>query len=207
MANLKERLLSLIDNSAKNAVDFLNTMNETMNAIDWDAQFGQLQSVKDSVLKKGSDLYAEFNDLMKQIKNSINDFEVSVPFDKAVGEKLDYKVEDGKLSIEVSFEDENTTRCNKTTVAIPQNCDVENISTKYNAVTKTMTIIIPKVVSESSEQKIAGFKLKHTSSANTEDENAHTTESKILRKFRENSIPRAANGRFIRRTPKTNEEA
>jgi hypothetical protein len=207
MANLKERLLSLVNNGANAATDLFATMNETMNAIDWDAQFKQLKDVRDAIAKKGNELFNEFDELMKQVKNSINDFEVSVPFDEASGEHFEYKIEDGKLLIEVTFEDENTTRSNKSKIAVPENCDVEKAFAKYNAASKTMTVVIPKMITEASAQKVADLNETHVSPKTEETAEAHTAESKILKKFRQNSIPRAANGRFARRTPKTEGES
>ena len=83
MANFKERLLSLIDNGASRAMDLFDTMNETINSIDWDSQFNSLNEMKDSLIKRGNELLGEFNELMKQVKNNITDFEVIVPFDES----------------------------------------------------------------------------------------------------------------------------
>ena len=85
MANLKERLLGLIDNGTSAALNLVDKMNETINSIDWDEQFESLNTVKDSLLKKGNELLGEFNELMKQVKNNISDFEVTVPFDESLG--------------------------------------------------------------------------------------------------------------------------
>lgn len=208
MANLKERLLGLIDNGANQAVSFINTMNDTINSIDWDAQFESLNEMKDSLLKKGNDLLGEFNELLKEVKNNITDFEVTVPFDEALGEKFEYSIEDGKLIVEVSFKDENTERSNKTTVSIPQNCDIEKVSTKCNTLNKTMTVVIPKVIVEpkEEEEKPRGFKLRTATTPRKENKvveetpEAHQAASKLLKKFHENtsSLKRDARGRFTK---------
>lgn len=215
MANFKERLLGLIDNGASAAFDLIDRMNETFNSIDWDSQFENLSEMKDSLVKKGNDLLGEFNELMKQVKNGISDFEVTVPFDESLGEKLETKIEDGKLTVEVSFKDETSERTNKTTVVIPQNCDIEKMETKFNTLAKTATVVIPKViiehVSDKDEEKKEGYKLKKSATPRKKANNGDTHEaaSKLLKKFRENSesasgIKRAPNGRFVKRTP-TNE--
>lgn len=225
MANLKEKLFGLIDNGTLVTKSLIDTVNETINSIDWDAQFNSLKDMKDSLLERGNELMGEFNELMKQVKNNITDFEVVVPFDESIGEKFESKIEDGKLIIEVSFEDENSERSNKTTVKIPENCDVEKMTKKYNAVNKTMTVIIPKVIIESAteeETKPKGYKLKTAATTprkkvvfKPKEEESHQAESKLLKRFRENSrqarvvnrqtteggIPRGANGRFMKRTP------
>ena len=224
MANLKERLLGLIDNGTSAALNLVDKMNETINSIDWDEQFESLNTVKDSLLKKGNELLGEFNELMKQVKNNISDFEVTVPFDESLGEKFESKIEDGKLIVEVTFKDEHTERSNKTAVTIPQNCDVEKKTEKYNAVTKTMTVIIPKVINEPKEEvktekkKSTRYKVSRVATTKKEakeDTTSHAQEaaSKLLKKFRENSAKaatkvvqqsRAANGRFVKRTPSEN---
>ena len=229
MANLKERLLGLIDNGTSAALTLVDRMNETINSIDWDEQFESLNTVKDSLLKKGNELLGEFNELMKQVKNNISDFEVTVPFDESLGEKFESKIENGKLIVEVTFKDEHTERSNRTAVTIPQNCDIEKKTEKYNAVTKTMTVIIPKVINEPKEKeevkeevktekkKSTRYKVSRVAAtkkeAKEETSPAQEAASKLLKKFRENSAKaatkvvqqsRAANGRFVKRTPSEN---
>ena len=210
MGNFRERLLSLIDNGASTAVNLFGSMRDTIDSIDWDEQFKSLNEVKDSLLKRGNELIGDFNELLKQVKNNISDFEVIVPYDESLGEKFECNVEDGKLMIEVSFKDDTTERSNKTTVSIPENCDLDKMSHKYNAVNKTMTVIIPKVIiepTEKKEEKESGYKLKKAATPKKKDvEEPHQAESKLLKKFRENTAkatrvvtPRAANGRFVKK--------
>jgi hypothetical protein len=215
MGNFKEKLLGLIDTSSSTAMDLFGTMKDTIDSIDWDEQFKSLNEMKNSLLQKGNELLGEFNELLKQVKNNLTDFEVIVPYDESLGEKFDCKVENGKLTIEVSFKDDTTERSSKTTVNIPQNCDLDKMTHKYNAINKTMTVIIPKVISEPTEKKEeekVGFKLKKTATPKKEvAEETHQAESKLLKKFRENTakasgrvvMPRSANGRFVKRTPTT----
>lgn len=221
MANFKEKLLGLIDNGAATARAFMDTMNETIDSIDWNAQFNSLMDMKDSLMEKRNALMKEFNELMKQVKNSITDFEVTVPFDEALGEKFESKVENGKLIIEVTFKDDNCERSSKTAVNVPENCDVEKMTQKYNATNKTMTVVIPKVIMEPvKEEKPKGYKLKTATATPKkkvetpkEEAEPHQAESKLLKRFRENTrnpkvetqptsegMPRGANGRFVKRT-------
>lgn len=214
MGNFKERLLGLIDDGACAAKTMIDTVNETMNSIDWDAQFNSLVDMKNSLLEKSNQLFGEFNELMKQVKNNITDFEVIVPFDETLGEKFECKVENGNLIVEVTFKNDTTERSNKTTVMIPKNCDIEKMTQKYNAVNKTMTVIIPKIIVEpkkEEEETKNGFKLSKMATPNKKvvNEETHQTESKLLKKFRENTrasqvnrasaTPRGANGRFVKR--------
>ena len=211
MGNLKERLLGLIDNGASQAVNLINSMSDTINSIDWDSQF-------DSLLKKGNELLGEFNELMKRVKDNITDFEVTVPYDMSLGEKFDHKIENGKLIIEVTYEDEVSERSNKTSVNIPQNCDIEKLVTRYNAANKTMTVIIPKVIVEPKEEpkeeekKPAGYKLRTAATPKKkvvkkeQTPEEHQAASKLLKKFKESTsggMKRAANGRFVKRNAPT----
>lgn len=214
MANLKETLLGLVETSTRQTKNILDSVNETFNSIDWDAQIKTFNDMKDSFLKKSNELLGDFNELLKEVKNNITDFEVIVPYDMAIGEKFDHKVEGNKLIVEVTFEDEKCERSNKTTVTIPQNCDVEKLVTRYNAVNKTMTVIIPKVIVESKEEpkeekKPAGYKLRTAATPKKkvvkkeQTPEEHQAASKLLKKFKESTsggMKRAANGRFVKRT-------
>ena len=217
MANLKETLLGLVDVSARQTKNILDSMNETFNSIDWDSQIKTFNDMKDSFLKKSNEILGEFNDLLKEVKNNITDFEVIVPYDMSIGEKFDHKIEGNKLIVEVTFEDENSERSNKTTVTIPQNCDVEKLTTRYNSVNKTMTVIIPKVIVEPKEEPkekktSTTYKLhsaatpkKKVAEKKEQTPEEHQAASKLLKKFKENTsgMRRAANGRFVKRNAPT----
>jgi hypothetical protein len=218
MANLKETLLSLVDVSTRQTKNIIDSMNETLNSIDWDSQIKTFNDMKDSFLKKSNEILGEFNDLLKEVKNNITDFEVIVPYDMALGEKFDYTIEGNKLIVEVTFEDENSERSNKTTVTIPQNCDTAKLKTRYNSVNKTMTVIIPKVIAETKEEpkeekkeeKKASTTYKLRTAATPKKETVkkeqtpeeHQAASKLLKKFKESTsgLKRDARGRFVKHT-------
>ncbi len=214
MGNLKDKLLSLVETSTAQTKSLIESMNETIDSIDWDTQVSVFNDMKDSLLKKSKEILGEFNDLLKEVKNNLTDFEVTVPFDESLGEKFEYSIEDDKLTVKVSFKDDNVTRCNTTTVNIPQNCDVEKLSTRYNNLAKSMTVIIPKIIVEAKkeeEKPTTGFKLHKTATTpkttkKEETPEEHQASSKLLKKFKENAnsgIRRAANGRFIKRNAPT----
>ena len=214
MGSLKDKLLSLVETSTAQTKSLIDSMNETIDSIDWDAQVSVFNDMKDSLLKKSKEILGEFNDLLKEVKNNLTDFEVTVPFDESLGEKFEYSIEDDKLTVKVSFEDDNVTRCNTTTVNIPQNCDIEKLSTRYNNLAKSMTVIIPKIIVEAKkeeEKPTTGFKLHKTATTpkttkKEETPEEHQASSKLLKKFKENAnsgIRRAANGRFIKRNAPT----
>ena len=212
MANLKETLLSLVDVSTRQTKNIIDSMNETLNSIDWDSQIKTFNDMKDSFLKKSNEILGEFNDLLKEVKNNITDFEVIVPYDMALGEKFDYTIEGNKLIVEVTFEDENSERSNKTTVTIPQNCDTAKLKTRYNSVNKTMTVIIPKVIAETKEEpkeekkapayKPAAATPKKETVKKEQTPEEHQAASKLLKKFKESTggLKRDARGRFVKHT-------
>lgn len=221
MGNLKEKLFGLIDSSASNAFNLINTVHEAIDSIDWDNQLKTFVSMKDSLVEKGNDFLKDFNELMKQVKETINDFEVSIPFDESEGEEFNYSIVDNKLVLEVKFKDNTSERLNRTTVIIPDNCDVEKLTTRYNNVAKVMSVIIPKVMMETlkdegKDEKPSGYKLRKNvatpkKTVSKVEEEEHDAASKLLREFRKNvkkvtentvteGLPRAANGRFVKRS-------
>ena len=208
MGSFKEKLFGLVDNGAATAMCLFDTMNKTIDSIDWDKQFESLNTMKDSLVKKGEELMSDFNELMKQVKDTISDFKLTVPYNEEIGEKFECTVNDGKLFVKVTYNDEFSSRSSENSIKIPQNCDVEKMTKKYDKEKKTMTISIPKIIAEPNESK-------------EEDDNgktdAHEAASKLLRRFRQarmantpsqsesesteagNPLPRGANGRFVKR--------
>ena len=149
---LRDSMLSLIDSSASRAKSLVETINDTFEKIDFDSTMHYLSEQRDSLVERGNSLLKDFGDLLKQVKDSLNDFSVTVPFDEELGEKLNYEVKDGKLIVEVTFEDETSNRSNKTVVAIPANCDTSKVNKTINKVAKTAVISIPKKI-ETNEGK------------------------------------------------------
>lgn len=222
MKNWKNKFLSLIDNGANQAKGLVEDFNEVVNSFDWGAQIDYLKERRDALMKKSNELLKDFNELMKQVKDSLTDFTVTVPFDESIGEKLSYGIEDNKLKVEVTYEDETSSRSNKTVVLIPKNCDLEKISYKTNSTLKTATITIPKVVivdapkeeatpTEKPKKKTVRKKPIPKAEINTEAEEKAADEpmthisSKLVQKIQQNAekarmLHRGANGRFVRRT-------
>ena len=216
MKNLKNTLLSLIDNGATQAKGFIENFNDLVESFDMESQLEYFNDRKKELIKRSNELFGDFSDLLKDVKESISDFSVTVPFDKDGGEKIGYNVSDNKLNIEVSYEDETTSRSNKTSVLIPNNCDLEHISLLTNALQKTATVTIPKKVNEPTKEN-GKTKKKVASKKNTakkkaaKEEGEETTRisSKLAQKLKQNGAKysqffnRDSSGRFVRRTPKT----
>jgi hypothetical protein len=151
---LRDKMLSLIDSSALQAKNLVETINDTFGKINFDNHLSYLAEKRDSLIERGNSLMKDFGDLLKQVKDSFTDFSVTVPFDEEAGETLEYSVEGDKLTVEVKFQDDNTVRENKTVVTIPENCDTSKINKTLNKVTKTAVISIPKKVDNKKEETV-----------------------------------------------------
>lgn len=148
MKDFKSKLLGLIDNGASQAKSLIESFNDVVDSFDMDAQIEYFNEKKNELIKRGNELFGDFAELLKQVKESLTDFSVTVPFDESIGEKISYEVKNGKLEIEVSYADETQTRSSKTSVVIPTNCDLEQVSFTSNSTLKTATVTIPKKVIE-----------------------------------------------------------
>jgi hypothetical protein len=173
----RDKILKAIDSAALQAKSLVNDFSDSIESIDINSGFDYIAGYKDSLIEKKNDLIKGLEDALEQIKNSITDFSVTVPFDEDLGEVLEYSVSGNKLLINVTFEDDTTKTDNKTVVGIPENCDVSKIKKVVNNVAKTATIVIPK----KSEKKHKKF----------------TSKAEPVRKP---ALKRDAKGRFIKKS-------
>ena len=220
MKDFKSKLLGLIDNGASQAKSLIESFNDVVDSFDMNAQIEYFNEKKKELIKRGNELFGDFAELLKQVKESLTDFSVTVPFDESIGEKISYEVKDGKLEIEVSYADESQTRSNKTSVVIPTNCDLEQISFTSNSTLKTATVTIPKKVIEPLEEetptkpkktvrKKAAKKAAEEDTTSQNEETMTHISSKLAQKLNQNGkkyakmLNRGADGRFVRRTPKS----
>jgi hypothetical protein len=190
----RDRMLSLIDSSALQAKSLVETINDTFEKIDFDSSMSFLAEKRDALMERGNSLLKEFGDLLKQVKDSLNDFSVTVPFDEELGETLEYSVDGDKLTIEVKFNDETSSRSNKTVVVIPANCDTSKVNKTINKVAKTAVISIPKKIEaregkENENAAEAAPRQRRT----PRPRRATTTPPKVQLKQ-----PRGKNGRFTK---------
>ena len=195
--NFRNTVLSLIDDKASMARSFIDCFNDVVNSFDMTQHLDSFNEMKRDIINRGNDLFEDFSSLMKQVKENLKDFTVTVPFNDSIGEKISYSVNDNKLIIEVKFEDSTTTRESKTSVLIPNNCDIENIMLTTDNVEKTATVTIPKIV------KYNGCDDNVTSkeTANESNESLATKSRKNAEKMY-GTLTRDSRGRFVRRTPK-----
>lgn len=225
MKDFKTKLLGLIDNSASQAKTFIENFNDVVDSFNWENQINFWNDQADywnekrkELVKRGNELFGDFAELLKQVKESLTDFSVTVPFDESNGEKISYEIVDGRLVIEVSYEDETCTRSSKTSVIIPSNCDLDGISLETNTASKTATVTIPKMVKEPVKEEVESTKkpkktVRKKAAKKVEDNSEASNESmthissKLNQALKRNSgkysriLNRGANGRFVRRTP------
>lgn len=221
MKDFKSKLLGLIDNGASQAKSLIESFNDVVDSFDMNAQIEYFNEKKKELIKRGNELFGDFAELLKQVKESLTDFSVTVPFDESIGEKISYEVKNGKLEIEVSYADESQTRNSKTSVVIPTNCDLEQVSFTSNSTLKTATVTIPKKVIEPIKEeaaptekpkktvrKKAAKKAAEEATPSNGDETMTHISSKLAQKLNQNGskyakmMGRDKNGRFVRRTPK-----
>lgn len=193
---LRDKMLSLIDSSASQAKNLVDSINDTFEKIDFDSSMNFLSAQRDSLIERGNSLLKDFGDLLKQVKESFNDFSVTVPFDEDLGETLEYEVKDGKLTVEVKFEDETQNRSNKTVVVIPANCDTSKVNKTINKVTKTAVISIPKRIETGEGRENEAAEAAETATPrrtrNLRPRRQETPKVKV-------GQPRGANGRFAKK--------
>ena len=144
--DFRNSFLSAIDRAAIGAKNLVNDLSDSLESFDFDSQLQRLTERRDALIEKGNGLIKDLGDLLKQVKESMTDFSVTVPFDGESGETFEYKINENQLTVEVTFNDETSSRCSKTTVIIPDNCDVNKLTHKVDKATKSLTITIPKVV-------------------------------------------------------------
>ena len=186
----RDSMISLIDASALRAKCLVDTINDTFEKIEFDSSMNFLAEQRDALIERGNSLLKDFGELLKQVKDSFNDFSVTVPFDESLGEKLEYSINGNKLTVEVKFEDETSTRSNKTVVVIPANCDVNKVSKVVNTVTKTATISIPKVIAPGEEKEKEADAAPKTAKKRLSPRRPATAKKP--------KVKRAANGRFVK---------
>lgn len=141
----KDKFLAAIDKRSGLARDLMADFNDILSDIDWETHFDELNQAKKSLMRKGSELFDEMNDFLKEIKDSVTDFSVVVPYNSSIGEEYNYEIKDSNLLVVNVTYDDGMTRKNYTTEAkIPDNCDIEKLDVTINK--DNLLITIPKIV-------------------------------------------------------------
>jgi len=152
MGSIGNALSRLIDNGERQALSFLSEAQRAIDNFDFDATV-------DSILEGGKNAFASFNDVMKNIKDTISDFKVIIPFNEKK-EKYEYSVEDG--IIKVTVKGKGSLR--ETSATIPSNCIIDKLSVFVDKKKGNLVITIPKNLTE--DENIKKFKESVTSKAN-----------------------------------------
>jgi hypothetical protein len=152
MGSIGNALSRLIDNGERQALSFLSEAQRAIDNFDFDATV-------DSILEGGKSAFASFNDVMKNIKDTISDFKVIIPFNEKK-EKYEYSVEDGVIKVTVK----GKGSLRETSATIPSNCIIDKLSVFVDKKKGNLVITIPKNLAE--DENIKKFKESVTSKAN-----------------------------------------
>lgn len=146
----KDKFLAAIDKRSGQAKDLMSEFNSILNDIDWEAKFDEFNKVKKDLLRKGSDLFSEMNDFLDEIKETVTDFSVIMPYNVNIGEKYDYKITEGNILVVTVTYDDGMTKKNYVTEAhIPDTCDIELLHLETTK--DSLVITIPKRVNVTSD--------------------------------------------------------
>lgn len=146
MGNFSDKLISIIDKSAKKAQEVIEEASNSFDEMNWNEKLDDIKACKDRIIRRGNEWLREFDGLMEKVKDTFKDFTVTVPFDKDNGEQISYDfTEDGKyIVINVSFADDSIERTNRTKLRLPEDCDTEHCTMTINKTHKLAVFTIPK---------------------------------------------------------------
>lgn len=136
----------------KNALSLLSEAQRAIDSFDFDATV-------DSIVEGSRSAFAGFNDIMKNIKDTISDLKVIVPFNEKK-EKYEYSVEDGILKVTVR----GKKSVRETSTTIPSNCIIDKLSVFVDKKKGNLIITIPKNLAE--DENLKKFKDTVSSKAN-----------------------------------------
>lgn len=157
MGIIGNALSRLIDNGERQALSLLSEAQRAINNFDFDATV-------DSIVEGSKNAFAGFNDIMKNIKDTISDLKVIVPFNEKK-EEFKYDIEGNILKVTVCSKNciKNFSK-RETTVTIPGNCMLDKISHTVDKKHGNLIITIPKNLAE--DENIKKFKDTVASKAN-----------------------------------------
>jgi hypothetical protein len=112
----------------------------------------------DSIVEGSKSAFADFNDLVKTIKDTVSDLKVTIPFNSKK-EKYEYSVKDGVLKVIVK----GKGSVREASSTIPSNCIIDKLSVFVDKKHGNLIITIPKNIAE--DESIKKFKDTVTSKA------------------------------------------
>lgn len=149
---LRDSLLRIIDNGERQALSLFDEAQRAFDNFDFDATV-------DSIIEGGKTAFANLNDVMKNIKDTISDFKVIVPFNEKK-EKYEYSVEDGVIKVTVR----GKGSLRETSATVPSNCIIDKLSVFVDKKKGNLVITIPKNLAE--DETFKKLKESVTSKAN-----------------------------------------
>lgn len=127
-------LSRLLDNGQRQTLSFFDEVQRTINDFDFDAG---VKSLRDG-----------FNDFFKNVKETISDFKLIVPFDERC-ETFEFNIENGMVT--VNIEGDNSSRT--VTATIPSNCKIDEAKHFIDSKHRNLVIVIPKNLAEDENVK------------------------------------------------------
>lgn len=131
-----------------NALATLNSFNKNFSDIDKmfddfdaDAAWGSLIRQKNELLKKGHDWFDNFGDFIKEVKDTVSDWEVQIPYNRETDD-VQYTTDNGQLTVKVQSHDH--TKSNTITATIPENAIINRLTKKYDDKNHVLYLIVPK---------------------------------------------------------------
>jgi HD superfamily phosphohydrolase len=136
MGILGNALSRLIDNGERQALSLLSEAQRAIDNFDFDATV-------DSIVEGSKSAFADFNDLVKTIKDTVSDLKVTIPFNSKK-EKYEYSVKDGVLKVIVK----GKGSVREASSTIPSNCIIDKLSVFVDKKNGNLVITIPKDVTK-----------------------------------------------------------
>jgi len=190
MKRLKEKMNGLFDIASAQANSLFSEFNSLVNSFEVDENFASmLNEKKNALIEKSNKVLGDFSELIKQVKETLDDFTVTVPFDGEKGEEYEITRDGNSVVIKVTYKDDNMQKESSTKVLIPQGCDYDRHSVSKNKLMKTLTLTIPK---ETSDENVAEGGRGIFSKL---EEKLKQNEDKFAKMMGDNGI------RFVRRNP------
>lgn len=187
MNDFREKVSALINTASEQANSLLGEFNNIVNSFEIDEKYGSLlNEKKNDLISKSNKVLNDFSDLLKQVKDNFKDMTIVVPFNEDKGEKFTITKEGNRVTVEVKYEDEKTTKHNKTSVFIGEECDWDNHTVSVNKFNNTLTLTIPKKKTEGDDAKPTFLSKLEKKLKENEDKFAKIMENNGMRFVRRN---------------------
>lgn len=150
-----ENFIKTINDKATAMSKLAGDLQQFANSIDWESQCSKMAEritqQKNTIMERAATLKEEFSAFIDDIKENVLDFKTTIPFNKA-NENLEWNVQDGILTVTVTYRDKNVTRISETKVTVPENSDVNRITVEKDGKGGAVVTIPKKRIEQPSEQ-------------------------------------------------------